>query len=78
MFGTDRKVLPQGIHTCNMKALSLLVQMLKPMFSLFKSRSDVKVKVTRSNFLVRTEMYCHKEPTYVISKPHLYWLNSYN
>ena len=28
IFGMDRKVLPQGIHTCNMKALSLLVQKL--------------------------------------------------
>ena len=27
-FGTIREVLPQGIHTCNMKALSLLVQKL--------------------------------------------------
>ena len=28
IFGMDRKVLPQGIHTCNMRALSLLVQKL--------------------------------------------------
>ena len=28
LFGMDRKVLPQEIHTCNMKALSLLVQKL--------------------------------------------------
>ena len=28
IFGMDRKVLPQGIHTCNMKALSLLIQKL--------------------------------------------------
>ena len=26
IFGMDRKVLPQGIHTCTMKALSVLVQ----------------------------------------------------
>ena len=28
IFWTDRKVLPQGIHTCNMKTLFLLVQKL--------------------------------------------------
>ena len=28
IFGMDRKVLPQGIHTCTMKALPLLVQKL--------------------------------------------------
>ena len=27
-FGTDEKVLSQGIHMCNMKALSLTVQKL--------------------------------------------------
>ena len=27
-FGTDRKVLSQGTHICNMKALSVLVQKL--------------------------------------------------
>ena len=33
-FGTNRKVLPQGIKTCNMKALSLLVQKLWQRLSL--------------------------------------------
>ena len=34
---------------------------------IFKSRSKVKVKVTRSNyFLVQTERSCHKEPKCVI------------
>ena len=28
IFGTERKVLSQGIHMCNMKASSLLVQKL--------------------------------------------------
>ena len=28
LFGMDRKVLPQEIHTCNMKALSFLIQKL--------------------------------------------------
>ena len=27
-FGTNRKVFPEGTHTCNMKALSILVQKL--------------------------------------------------
>ena len=36
----------QGIHMCNMKALSLLVRKLWPRLKLFKSRSNFKVKVT--------------------------------
>ena len=42
------KVLSQGIHICNMKALSLLVRKLWPRLKFFKSRSNFKVKVTRS------------------------------
>ena len=34
-FGKNRKVLPQGISMCNMKALSLLVQKLVPRLSFF-------------------------------------------
>ena len=41
------KVLSQGIHMCNMKALSLLVWKLWPRLKFFKSRSNFKVKVTR-------------------------------
>ena len=32
----DRKVLSQGLHTCTMKALSLLVQKLLPRLSFFQ------------------------------------------
>ena len=58
IFGTNRKVLPQVIRMCNMKALSLLVQKLWPRLSFFKSRS--KDEVTRSKILVPTEWSCHK------------------
>ena len=37
---------------CNMKALSLLVRKLWPRFKFFKSRSNFKVKVTRSKIMV--------------------------
>ena len=36
-YGTMRKVLSQGIHMCNMKALSLLVRKLWPRLKFFKS-----------------------------------------
>ena len=34
--------------------------------TVFKSRSNVKVKVTRSKILVPMERSCHKECTYII------------
>ena len=34
MFGTNRKVLLQGIYMCNMKALSLSIQKFQPRLSL--------------------------------------------
>ena len=49
------KVLSQGIHMCNMKALSLLVRKLWPRLKFFKSRSNFKVKVTRSKIMVPCE-----------------------
>ena len=63
IVGTNRKVLPQGIHTGtgNIKAPSLMVKKFR--LSFFKSRSKVKVKVMRSKFLVQTERWCHKEHT---------------
>ena len=46
------KVLSQGIHMCNMKALSLPVWKLWPRLKFFKSRSNFKVKVTRTKLMV--------------------------
>ena len=43
-----------------MKALSLLVWKLRPRLKFFKSRSNVKVKVTRSKIMVPCERFCHK------------------
>ena len=62
--GTMWKVLSQGIHMCNMKALSLLVRKLWPRLKFFKSRSNFKVKVTRSKVMVPCERSCHKEYKY--------------
>ena len=45
------KVLSQGIHTYNMKALSFLVWKLWPRLKFFKSRSNFKVKDTRSTII---------------------------
>ena len=51
----------------NMKALPLLVRKLWPRLKVFfESRSNFKVKVTRSKILVPVERFCHKECTYVI------------
>ena len=58
--------MSQGMYICNMKALPLLVRKLWPRLKFFKSRSNVKVKVTRSKILVPLERSCHKECTYVI------------
>ena len=60
-IGIIREVLSQGIDMCKIKAQSLLVQKLWSRLSFFKSRSKVKVNVTRSKFLVRIERSCHKE-----------------
>ena len=49
MFGTNRKVFSQGIPTCNIKVLSLLVKKLCLRLSLF-SKVGSKVRVTRSTF----------------------------
>ena len=46
---------------CNMKALSLLVRKLWPRLKFFKSRSNFKVKVTRSKIMVPCERSCHKD-----------------
>ena len=43
--GADRKVLPHGMHMCNMEAQSLSVQKVMPRLSFFKSRSKLEVKV---------------------------------
>ena len=76
-FVSNRKVLPQEKHMWNVKALSLLVEKLWPRLTFFKSRSKVKVKVKKSNILVSTERFCHKEYTYVILKLYLFLLKSY-
>ena len=51
---------------CNMKALSLLVRKLWPRLKFIKSRSNFKVKVTRSEIMVPCESSCHKEYTSAI------------
>ena len=60
-FGTHGKVLSQGMFICNMKALPLLVRKLWPRLKFFfESRSNFKVKVTRSKILVPMERSYHK------------------
>ena len=65
-FFCNGKVLSQGMYICNMKVLPLLVRKLLSRLKFFKSRSNVKVKVTRSKILVPMERSCHKECTYEI------------
>ena len=60
-----------------MKALSLPIQKLCPMLKFLKSRSKVKVKVTRSKILVSMERYCHKEYTCEIWKLYHLPIKSY-
>ena len=51
---------------CHMKALPLVVFELWPMLKFFKSRSNFKVKATRSKIMVPCERSCHEEYTCVI------------
>jgi hypothetical protein len=57
-----------------MKAQSLAIQKIWPMFKFLKSESNFKVKVTWSKILVPIERSCRKEDTYEIWKP--YYLHS--
>ena len=50
---------------CNMKALSFLVRKLWPRLKFFKSRSNFKVKFTKSKITVPCKRSCHKEYTHV-------------
>ena len=72
-FSTMWKIFPQGIHMCNMKALSLLVIKLWPKLEFFKRRSNFKVKVTRSKIMVPCERSCHKQYTCAIWKLYHDW-----
>ena len=76
-YDTMLKVLSQGIHMCNMKALSFLVRKLWPMLKFFKSRSNFKVKVTRSKIMVPSERSCHKQYSRTIFKSQPFCLESY-
>ena len=51
-YGIIEKVLSQGIHMCNMKALSVLVRKVCQRLKVFKSRTNLKVKVSRSKIMV--------------------------
>ena len=69
------KVLARGIRKYvmwNMKALSLTVHKLWPRLKFLKSRSNLKVKVTRSKIMVWCERSCHKECTCEIWKSYLF------
>ena len=67
-YGTMWKVLSQGVHMCNIKALFLLVRKLWPRLIFFKSRSSFKVKVTMSKIMVPCERSWHNEYTYEIRR----------
>ena len=51
------KVLSQGIHMCNMKALSLVVRKLWPRLKFFKSRSNFKVKASSQATVFESVFY---------------------
>ena len=54
---TMLKVLSKGILMCNMKAASLLLLKLWPRLKFVKSRSNFKVKFTRSKLMVPSERF---------------------
>ena len=67
--GTNRKILPQGIH-CNMTAGSLLVQKLWPRLTL---KSTSKVKVTGSNYFDPTKRSYHMVNICIIRNLNILW-----
>ena len=54
-FGTVGKALSQETHMPNMNSLSLRIKKLWPILKIFKSRSNVMVKVTCSKVMVLSE-----------------------
>jgi hypothetical protein len=50
-----------------MKAILLTIQKIWPILKFLKSRSNIKVKVSRSKIMVPIERSCHKEHIYEIS-----------
>ena len=60
-FGSNGKILSEGIYMCNMKGLARMVQKLWPKLKFLKSGSRVKVKGHRSNFLIPIERPCLQE-----------------
>ena len=69
MFGTNRKVLPQGMHPCNMKALSRCLKKLYLRLNFLKSRSKSKVKVMRSTFLYGQKVLVTKSTHLLYENP---------
>ena len=71
--GLAWKVLSQGIHMWNMRALALflLVQKFLPRLKLFESIFSFKVKVTMPWIVVPIERSCHKECTSELEKVYL-------
>ena len=73
------KVLSEGMHMWNMKALVLTVHTLRPRLKLFfKTRSNFKVKVTRWKIMEWCKRSCHKEYTCEICKACLSGFISYD
>ena len=54
-FGTDKKVLPQGISMLNLKALSLSVQKLMSRLSFF-SKEGQKSRSQSQNFWYKEKL----------------------
>ena len=77
-FGTDGKVLSQGIHMWNMKALSLTVQKLWSRLKFSKLKVKGHGQGHKVKHLVLMERSCHKEYTCEIWKPYLLRFKSYD
>ena len=70
-YGMMWKVLSQAMYMCIVKALALLIWKLWPWLNFLKSRSNFKVKFTRSKIMVWCERSCLKEYTCEIWKSYL-------
>jgi hypothetical protein len=68
--GIKWKVVPLGIHICNMKALPPTNQKLWARLKFLKNRSNSKAKGQRVKVMVSNERSYHKEYTCEIWRPY--------
>jgi hypothetical protein len=65
---TNGRVVSQGILKCNIKVVIYTIQKIQPRLNFTVRKSNIKVKVRRTNLLVPNERICHYKHSSEISK----------